>query len=539
MSRSRSAPPVSLGVGLLVLAILLASASLLRLRDYEDERRAAVARLETAGRSALPAEQLGPLTREPDPKRIQTAVARILLAIELDPRRRQRLEASDPALPPAAEQLDKSRRLAAAVLAERPASWEASMVLGATTYLLRSLEQDRRLFTEAQAWIAPLERARTLAPREPEPARLLATAYLELWPALSASRRRTARSLLDEAFSDPAIFARLAEAWLEIAPDRQTALDAIPPDPRAWRHLRQIFVQRGDWEGFRQAWLGYEAALEAEVRDDLEHAETLRLRGDAATARHLYFHAAARLRPGLEGVAVLRQALAQAPPGLAGSASRPLGEWLSWVLELCLIDRCPLSTGAIERLAGLAEELPAPRFALAELEAGRLERAEHLERRAPDLWRPEWGPYLMAKARHLLERGEPEAARRTLERLPAAFDGHPIQQALEHQLARRGTHGALAAARSTPSMSAWSRRGLASSRIIWLPEETSHLLVTLSAVPGAGGVVEIRLDGARVDLVTVRTGDEIPIPGPLSAGLHLLTVEALAGRIRPGPVTAP
>src|SRR5215212_3087886 len=125
------------------------------------------------------------ISREPDPWRARLRVARTLLASAT----------ADPQPEPATvlRRLEVARGLASAVSRERPASWEAAMTRGASTYLEWSRRRDRRLLSHPEEWEGPLLRSLELAPGRPEPARFLTAAYLELWPALSRGKKESAR----------------------------------------------------------------------------------------------------------------------------------------------------------------------------------------------------------------------------------------------------------------------------------------------------------------------------------------------------------
>ncbi|HXO29717.1 MAG TPA: hypothetical protein VOA80_20360, partial [Thermoanaerobaculia bacterium] len=159
-----------------------------------------------AGSGVTPPREI---EHEPDPGRVDLRAARASLAAELDPVRRSDLPPAEEARQRAegAARMKATADLAGRALAERPAAWEAAMVMGAATYLSWSQARDPQLFTAAPAWERPLETASALAPGRNEAARLLAAAYLELWPVLSPAKRDRERRLLATVFTDPVAFA--------------------------------------------------------------------------------------------------------------------------------------------------------------------------------------------------------------------------------------------------------------------------------------------------------------------------------------------
>src|SRR6185369_775421 len=134
------------------------------------------------------------LARETDADGIAERAVRASLAREI-----HTITHSSPDRQESAARLAETARRAAVVLARRPASWEASMVLGAATYMSGSQGHDARLFTAHERWEAALE----LAPTKREPARFLTGAYVEIWPALTAPKRERTRALLAGLLSDP------------------------------------------------------------------------------------------------------------------------------------------------------------------------------------------------------------------------------------------------------------------------------------------------------------------------------------------------
>ena len=222
-------------------ALALAVVPMLRLRALATRQEQMSAWL---GRSGIVAPR--ELEHEPDTERVELRAARASLAAELDPARHSDLAPAEEARQraEAATRLAETASLAAGAFAERPAAWEAAMVMGAATYLSWSLAHDPRLFTAAPAWERPLETAIALAPGRTEASRLLAGSYLEIWPALSSAKRERGRQLLASVFSDPQAFAGLIGPWLATAASREEAFAVIPATPEAWAKLQRLGLRQ-------------------------------------------------------------------------------------------------------------------------------------------------------------------------------------------------------------------------------------------------------------------------------------------------------
>ena len=234
---------------LALAGIGLAAVSVAQLLSHRAGQRSLEELAREAGVLAQDPGLLEAIAREPDPWRARLRLARTLLAsATADPR---------PETAVVLRRLEVARGLASGVSLERPASWEAAMTRGASTYLEWSLRRDRRIFSHPEEWEGPLLRSLELAPGRPEPARFLAAAYLELWPALSRSKQESARKLLAGALSDRATFEALIEPWVRTAGSYQEAFAAMPAAPWAWERLQQIAAEDADWPGYsaaRQRW---------------------------------------------------------------------------------------------------------------------------------------------------------------------------------------------------------------------------------------------------------------------------------------------
>lgn len=331
---------------LALAGIGLAAVSAAQLVAYRAGQRSLV---ELARETGLLAQDLGLLeaiSREPDPWRARLRLARTLVAsVTAEP-------PPEPAI--LLRRLETARGLAFGVSLARPASWEAAMTRGASTYLEWSRRRDRRLLSRPEEWEGPLLRSLELAPGRPEPARFLAAAYLELWPALSRGKKESARGLLAGALGHRPTFEALIEPWVRTAGDYTEVFSAMPAAPWAWERLQQIAAADTDWPGYIAARRRWYAALEAQMRRDLVEAEARLAGGDTERAQ-LMFLSLLQAPPRRRFLPQIESALAQAPPGPASPSLAPaFRSWLDWSLDLCLWRRCPMPEPVLRRLAMLA-----------------------------------------------------------------------------------------------------------------------------------------------------------------------------------------
>lgn len=531
---------------LVLLALALAVLAIVRLRELEEEQREAALWLEQTG-----VTQEVALDREPDRQRVRLRAARAAFASELNPARRAGL-APETAARESAARLAEIARVAGEVLAARPASWDAALLHGASTYLSWAQTRDPRLFTRYRAWEAPLERARELAPGQREPVRFLAMAYLDVWPALSPRKRGIAKELLGEVLRQPEDLGRLLDPWLATAADRREAFSVLPDEPEVWERVESSFVGRGDWEGFRAARSRRDAALLAGLRRDLAEADRLRRAGNVSAARSLYLSVAARARPDARSLSVLEPALTRCPPGpVARETGAKLAPHLAWVLDRCQRARCPIEPDALKRLVRFVRDTTPAEEALAYVFAGDLPEAERLERRAGTQWDESWAPYLVAKAAALAERGRVDEAELALSEVNRSWQQHPLFWQARLQVARAAADpaalkaaeaGLAAFGRSAWPATAWTWRGNLARLEIVAAAPARGLIVDLDEVPAPGAVVELRLDGALLGAFPVRPGPAggtaaLPVAVPLGRGLHLLELEStIGGRVLPGGV---
>jgi hypothetical protein len=532
--------------GLALTALGLAFAAWAEHRSLLAAREEAFAWLERSGVTLDAAA----LDREPDPERVRLRAARAVLAAELDPAR-------GTGLPPERAARESATRMAAAarvgaeVLARRPASWEAAEVLGAATYIGWAQARDPRLFTAYRRWEAPLEAALRLAPARREPVRFLAAAYLEVWPALSPRKRQIARGLLAEVFRNPEDLGRFLDPWLDRAADHREAFSVLPDDPEAWDLVVAALHRRGDWAGYDAAYRRAEETLLVTLNRDLLEADRLRSAGDLGGARTLYLRIARRARPEARFLRLLEKALERCPPGpVDGQTSQRLAPHLAQALDRCLMAGCQIEPAALKRLSRFVRDQEPPQEALAALFSGDLPRAGLYERRTEGLGTEAWAPYLLAKARVLAARGKVDEAREALSLVSPSWQRRPLYSLVQAEVARAaGDVAAETAAQSR--LAALARRGWDATEWTWnrgtarlemvVDAPAAGFVIAFDALPPAGGMVELRLDGAGLGILPVR-----PAPGaapalrlalPLGRGLHVLEiVDAQGSQVAPGRV---
>jgi hypothetical protein len=535
-----------------ILGLALAVVSLWQLHSFRSgqDRLASLAR--ESGVLAYEPGLPDGLAREPDPWHARLQLARALFASASavgSP-----LEAAEADRSPAAvlHRLELAQRLAASVAVERPSSWEAAMIQGASTYLGWSLRRDRRLITEPEEWEAPLLRSLAVAPGRPEPARFLAAAYLELWPALSRGKKESARLLVARSLRDRRTFEVLIDPWLRTADSRAQAFSAIPRQPWAWERLQQIEARDAGWDGYREARLRWYAALEQSMRANLAEAEA-RLRGGDEVRAHLLFLSVLQVPPRQRFLPHVESALAQCPAGPGGgSFGSALQAWLDWSLDLCLWKGCPLPEPVLRRLAGLSGPLPPTTAAAAAVLGDNLAEGEIYERRAEEPWSAAWGPYGIVRARALIRRDDLSAAEQALDGLHPAWKRSSPYWTARLALARAAGDGVreaeavrqlTALERGEWPLLAWTLREPAPRLEVVPAFPSPGLAIEILSAPDAGAAAEVRLDGEVVAIAGVHRGDVITVHHPLRRVPYLLEIEAVSGgqlvpgavRLLPGP----
>ncbi len=447
-----------------------------------------------------------------------------------------------------AQQLPVARELALEVLSQQPNNWQASMFLGAATYLDWSLHSDRRLYTAADQWEQPLLKAIEQAAGKSEPRRFLAAAYLETWEALSSAKRDFTRQLVKTMFlEDPDSFDRLGPVWFEVAGDREPALEVIPDLPKPWIALKRSFAEKQDWDSFCLAHGRYFEAFMRQLARDLDEAEQRLRLGDVAGGRQICLAVVVSSpRDGLFADLV-RRALELYPPGLRGLRSRStLKSWLRWALELHEIGIDPFSPRVISRLTDAIGELDTPTGALAALIADDAYQVNRYEKLADSKHAKEWAPFLIARSRWLTDREELDAAEMSLGEVHrSARESAPYWLARRRlalatgDLADLGTADErLAAFRSRRwRASDWRWRGRRVTLGLYPEVRGVGLQVTIDKAPAGGAVAELLWDGTSVTTLPIATRQTIEIEIEVESRPHLLELRSLAGgEIQPGPV---
>jgi len=537
---------IALRAALLVAAGALAAVPVLRVTALAGERAAL---LEAARELGVASPELdAALRRAEDAERARIALARALVVAALE---------GGPEAPEAApglrrRRLEEAARLARAVLARRPASWEAATLTGGATYLAWSLDRDPRLLQEYRAWEEPLLLARRLAPGKPDPERYLATAYLELWSALSDAKRELARELAGEALRDRATFGRLIGPWLEISGGD---LAPVPDAPWAWTAVQQALAGRRDWPGFCRAWEARRRGLLAETEARIGEAERLLRAGRLLAGRRELLDVVASAPTDRAFAAPVDRALLAAPHGPTRPGLRPrLARWLTWSLDLALRGVRPLSPPALGRLRatvtsdgdGAPEALVAAGWTY--LAADDLAGAEGFENRAGAGWSLAWGPYRIEKARLLAARGAAAEAREALAAVPSGWREHPAYQQARHAVAAAAGDRA-GAAEARAALDAWAASRWSPLAWTWQDGRArleplvgaagGGLAVAVAEAPAAGGAVGLSWDGQVLGCRPATGGETLELRLPIAPGLHLLELEPLAsagGPVWPGAV---
>lgn len=538
------------GLGLLVAVLAFAG-----FRQWQASRAELVSLLEEAGLQ----EAVDRVRYERTPHHARVLVARALVydvldataAAPLEPTgrtREGRLVTGSAEWEAAVGRLGAAAGLSRRVLASQPNNWQALLFLGASVYLERSIRRDRRLFTEPEAWEAPLRAALAEAPGAGEPRRFLAAAYLELWQALSPSKREVARELIRETFAaDAEAFQQLVPAWLEVAGGRREAFSLIPDTASAWRYLEQLYAGRRDWEVFSDVHERHLRALLVDLERSLADAERRLRLGELYHSRSLLLQVVARSPRDSRFAPLVARAFERYPPGLHGLGSTDLlAEWLRWALRLHGVGKDLLPPLVISRLAGAAGEVEPSEAALAALVGGELHHAERLERMTESLGVEAWGPYVVAKVHHLVAAGELAEATELLGVTDSKTEESLGYARVRLELAHaRGALVEVAEAerrldehrrRGWPA-TAWQAEGESAYLEVLPSGRAAGLAVALNRVRPNGTVVAFYWDGERIETHAVLADGEVELALPVHDGPHLLEVRMLAGeRLFPGAV---
>ncbi len=445
--------------------------------------------------------------------------------------------------------LSEAQRLALEVLRQQPNSWEASMFLGAATYLEWSFRSDRRLYVESKAWEQPLLKAVEEARGKREPRRFLVTAYLETWEALSPEKRASAFDLVRDTFRDDVdAFIGLAEVWIEVAGDR--ALEVMPDSPRVWKHLAVTYARVNDWESFRLAHSRYLDVWEQQLTKDLDEAEERLRLGDLSTSRDMCLRVLVDAPRDGRFAPLATRALEIFPPGLHGLRNtEKLREWLDWALDLSTVSVVPFSPQTLGRLTDSIGDLDAPSGALAALIGKDAYRTGRYERLDESKQSKAWGRFLIVKSKWLLERNEVAAADEALDDVHHSLHGSSGYWLARQRVARAAAdlQGLAVANERLASLQKrrWEIdewRELVARKIIEvypepLPQALSTLKIEVEPKPGAGAVIAIVWDGSEIDTQTVMKREVLEVQLKIDPKPHLLELRTLAGsQFNPGRV---
>lgn len=522
-----------------ILCVVLLAAAVNGYQRWNENRRTLLALLDEDLREGTTGQRV---IRERLPLQAKlTAIRGLIEGVEQAAKREAPSpEARRAAVEAAVARLPEAQRLAREALAAQANSWEAAMLLGATTYLEWSVLRDPRLYTAADRWQEPLLKALREAAGKQEARRFLAIAYLELWPALSVERKAFARDVVAHAFADDTnTFRKLLPHWLAVAASTEEAFAAIPDNPKAWLEVKRTYASRRAWALFLRAHERHLASLEGWLSERLEEAKARKALGEKFYSRSIFLTVVAEAPPDSRFAPLVEEALEQLPRGLRGLSSHdPLFDWLHFVLELAAVGVEPLSPQAINGLVvevGPAEPYDA---ALAALVGNDIRQAEYLERLADTVTLPLWGPYLIAKARWLLEQEKLDEAAHTLDRVDR-LSRHSMTFALTHAALARAQGDPQALAAAEPVVQAfrqWQWSALAWQRyprrsvLQLLPAAAAEgVEVDLQAVPAAGAVVRLRWDGVTVGTHIATRGRRLRQRFPITPQAHLLEVSVLAG----------
>ena len=530
-------------------SILLVALSFGVYRAWESDRAEVVTLVQSTGlRTRLP-EMATTIEGEPDAVRSKIKLAQVLLAEGYDQRWLNRLtpEEARREIVRIDERLKLARAMAAEVLKRRPANWEAAMVLGGATFLEQIRAGDAKLIAEKGNWEAPLLYAVSMAPGKAAPSRLLASAYLSVWPALSYEEQGAARNLLDRAFENTETFQLLAEDWLRIAGDRQDAFSLVPDDPVAWQELLGIYSRRFEWESFAAAYHQWDDALLSDLGRRLEDALERLRGGDLRVARLQLLSIATEARYERRYGDIITRAIEQCPPGHAPDRySNKLKKLLDQVLGDCALGQCLVSEIAVRRLVPLSGASEPEQQALAALVSRDLPAAEVYERRSEALLTEVWAPYVFLKARILAENGDVDESHSTLAKLHHSWRDRLVVQEARHAIARDSGSSVESAneqrrlgelARSVWPGIDWRWRENVAQLELLPSKEAESLEITLDVVPPAGAVIEIRWDHQSVSFRDVRQGQSVRLDLALTQKSHLLELVSLVGgRVVPGRV---
>ncbi len=439
------------------------------------------------------------------------------------------------------EALETAEGLARQALAEESESWQASMLVGASIYLRRSLMADRRLITEPESWEEPLLRAVDAAASKTEPRRILAAAYLETWPYLSAEKKDLTRQLLQQVFRhDEQALRRLAPVWLQLADNEEEALSVVPDNVLAWQLIKYLYGRSLDWGAYASAHRRFLDALDNQLTANLDEAEKRRKLGDEAGSRELCLQIVQQAPRQMRFVPYVVRALEIYPPGLQGlRPNEGVLEWLRWAVALDAVEVSPLPAKTIDDLMTMASGLETSVAAHAALLANNVYSMRLLERQSAHKHTLEWSAFLLAKGRRLAESGAIDEAQKALDDLNlAAHNTYRAWQVRALMAEQQEESTALAVAETEMQSFADRRWGA----LAWDLSQRSPKLFFVSAVaargvrleviePGPrGDAISVLVDGTEVAVQAMAGGEHYDLMFDIEPGPHLLQVVSLSGQ---------
>ena len=503
--------------------------------------------LDDAGLAERHPEAVERARRETDIYRARLNTSRSLVYDSLS---RMGLEGRSPALDnEVLALLPQTRELARSALVADPGSWQAPMLMGMSLYLERSLKQDRLLITDAPAWEKPLRAAVERADGHPETKRLLATAYLETWFALSAEKKQATLELLTEVFAeDLRSFEALLPVWLSLGLPLEQTFAVVPDRPSAWQSLAQGYAAGKRWERFVETHTRYLASLDRKLEEERQEAQMRMRLGDYFRSRSMFLKILVHAPPSGRFAPTVEKVLEEYPPGLHGlRATGQLQAWLDWILELGRLGYQPLKPELLGRLVDALGDLEPSKSALAAILAGDSYQAERFEKLARPLNLKTWAPYLIVKARKALAEGDVDTATAALADVTLSYRRRPTYAAVNLQLAKVSGEPK----RSAEAEAAWNEvRKDEWSTLEWRWERERALLelvaeraadaleLRIAEAPADGAVFEVSWNGDSVTTLVVRRAGPVRLKIPVTPGrIHLLELRPLAGgHIAPGTV---
>jgi hypothetical protein len=496
-------------VGALTAAALVA---LTAASDRRDRDRLVTKAVELGLRGTPFVEAATAIRREHDAGERRLALARALFVA--------RPVAPGDTLAERIARLDTAESLAVETLELLPASWEASSLLGASRFESRRLRRDTRLFTAASDWERPLLAAVSRASGSPIVEHQLATAYIEVWPAMAESRRFQASTLLRRMFEDRRFFVRKVARWVEVNRSYEEAAELLPQDVATASRLVELAYSRGQaQEVVRWSW-ETRGRLAKELESGIEHA---RSDGGAWTGPYL-MSVVGRAPVGVDFARLIDRAV----PGIRSDTSglgytEAAAKWLQWAEPLCLVKDCPLAPHTITTLlTAAAAHVGSPSAAFARLAAGKPVSAEQLAQRAGGAWSEDWASYFLLRAKNSLASGDLAAARSALSNVHPNATRRPMYL----DLARRcgitpPPAGALA--REVWDNSDWRRDDRLLELELGLGSAAQGLHLAFRRPVRKPFLLEVELDGNLEQLLWVEAGARgLEIPLALEPGIAYL-----------------